>query len=74
VEIVNARGEACPPARFDAGGALVNAEEAIGKPSLRRLLWHGDDPVYELSGQGYGLMTDDREDALEAEFARHGRD
>ena len=31
VEIVNAGGVACPPARFDAGGALLNPEEAIGE-------------------------------------------
>ena len=31
MEIVNDRGEVCPPARFDAGGALLNAEEAIGE-------------------------------------------
>ena len=27
----SARGEACPPARFDAGGVLLNPEEAIGE-------------------------------------------
>ncbi len=50
------------------------ATHKISKPSLRRLLWHGEEPVYELSGQGYVLMTADREGALEAEFARHGRE
>jgi fatty-acyl-CoA synthase len=50
------------------------ATHKISKPSLRRLLWHGDDPVYERSGSGYSLMTADRKDALEAEFSRHGRD
>src|SRR6266581_4412866 len=31
VEIVNALGEVCPPARFDAGGVLLNSEEASGE-------------------------------------------
>jgi fatty-acyl-CoA synthase len=30
-EIVNAAGGACPPARFDASGVMVNREEAIGE-------------------------------------------
>lgn len=50
------------------------ATHKISKPSLRRLLWHGEEPVYERLGSGYSLMTADRKDALEAEFARHGRD
>src|SRR3954447_12355128 len=50
------------------------ATHKISKPSLRRLLWHGEKPVYERLGSGYSLMTADRKDALEAEFARHGRD
>jgi fatty-acyl-CoA synthase len=50
------------------------ATHKISKPSLRRLLWHGEDPVYERFGQGYALMTADRKGALEAEFARHGRE
>jgi fatty-acyl-CoA synthase len=50
------------------------ATHKISKPLLRRLLWHGDDPVFERSGQGYVLMTADRKVALEAEFARHGRE
>lgn len=31
VDIVNAHGEVCPPARFDAAGALLNREEATGE-------------------------------------------
>ncbi len=31
VEIVNASGEVCPPARLDASGALLNPGEAIGE-------------------------------------------
>jgi fatty-acyl-CoA synthase len=50
------------------------ATHKISKPALRRRLWHGEDPVYELAGQGYVLMTANRKDALEAEFARHGRE
>jgi fatty-acyl-CoA synthase len=50
------------------------ATHKISKPALRRLRWHGEDPVYERSGSGYSLMTADRKGALEAEFARHGRE
>jgi fatty-acyl-CoA synthase len=50
------------------------ATHKISKPALRRLLWHGEDPVYALAGPGYVLMTADRQGALEAEFARHGRE
>jgi fatty-acyl-CoA synthase len=50
------------------------ATHKISKPALRRMLWHGGDPVYELAGQGYVLMTADRASALEAEYARHGRE
>jgi fatty-acyl-CoA synthase len=31
VEIVNALGEVCPPACFDASGAMLNSDEAIGE-------------------------------------------
>ncbi len=50
------------------------ATHKISKPLLRRLLWHGEDPVYEFSGGSYVLMTAGRAAALEAEFSRHGRD
>jgi steroid-22-oyl-CoA synthetase len=50
------------------------ATHKVSKPTLRRLLWHGEDPVYERAGQGYVLMTADRKRALEAEYAGHGRD
>ncbi len=50
------------------------ATHKISKAALRRLLWHGADPVYERTGSGYLLMTADRKGALEAEYARHGRD
>ena len=52
----------------------ATATHRISKPTLRRMLWHGEDPVYERAGELYGLMTADRKGALEAEYARHGRD
>jgi fatty-acyl-CoA synthase len=52
----------------------ATATHKISKPALRRLLWHGEDPVYERTGSGYVPMTADRKGALEAEYARHGRD
>ena len=52
----------------------VTATHKISKPALRRMLWHGEDPVYERAGAGYVLMTADRKAALETEYARHGRD
>ena len=33
-----------------------------------------EDPVDERTGESYLLMTADRKSALEAEYARHGRD
>ena len=50
------------------------ATHKVSKPTLRRLLWHGEDPVYERAGERYVLMTADRKGALEAEYAGHGRD
>ncbi len=50
------------------------ATHKISKPALRRLLWRGEDPVYERVDAGYLPMTAERKDALEAEFARHGRE
>jgi hypothetical protein len=41
---------------------------------LRRLLWSGEDPVYEYTGDGYVPMPADRMAALEAEYVAHGRD
>jgi fatty-acyl-CoA synthase len=52
----------------------MTATHKISKPTLRRTLWNGEDPVYERSGERYLLMTADRKRALEAEYARHGRD
>jgi steroid-22-oyl-CoA synthetase len=50
------------------------ATHKVSKPALRRLLWQGEDPVYERIGLDYVLMTADRKSALAAEYAGHGRD
>jgi fatty-acyl-CoA synthase len=55
-------------------GLPLTATHKISKPTLRRMLWNGEEPVYERIGEAYVLMTADREDALVAEFVRHGRD
>jgi steroid-22-oyl-CoA synthetase len=52
----------------------LTATHKISKPTLRRLLWSGEDPVYERTDDGYVLMSADRKAALEAEYAVHGRD
>jgi fatty-acyl-CoA synthase len=52
----------------------MTATHKISKPALRRTLWNGEDAVYEHTGGSYLLMTADRKSALEAEYARHGRD
>src|SRR5712691_1626927 len=52
----------------------LTATQKISKPTLRRLLWNGGDPVYERAGESYVLMTADRKAELEAEYAEHGRD
>jgi steroid-22-oyl-CoA synthetase len=51
----------------------MTATHKVSKPTLRRWLWNGEDPVYERTGERYLLMTADRKSALEAEYARHGR-
>ena len=51
----------------------MTATHKVSKPTLRRLLWNGEDQVYERTGERYLLMTADRKSALEAEYARHGR-
>jgi fatty-acyl-CoA synthase len=51
----------------------MTATHKISKPALRRMLWNGEDPVYERTGDRYAPMTADRKDALEVEYARHGR-
>jgi fatty-acyl-CoA synthase len=52
----------------------MTATHKVSKPTLRRMLWDGQEPVYERTGEAYTLMTADRKRALEAEYARHGRD
>ena len=54
-------------------GLPMTATHKVGKAALRRMLWHGEEPVYERAGGGYVLMTADRMGALEADYARHGR-
>jgi fatty-acyl-CoA synthase len=54
-------------------GLPLTATHKISKPDLRRMLWHGEDPVYEHAGETYVLMTDDRKSEIEAEYVRHGR-
>jgi fatty-acyl-CoA synthase len=51
----------------------VTATHKVSKPALRRMLWHGQDPVYERTGEGYVPMTANRKATLEAEYTRHGR-
>ncbi len=48
----------------------VTATHKVSKPTLRRMLWNGEDPVYERIGERYVLMTADRKGALEAEYVR----
>jgi hypothetical protein len=52
----------------------LTATHKVSKPTLRRMLWHGEVSVYERIGETYVAMTADRKEALGAEFARHGRD
>jgi fatty-acyl-CoA synthase len=52
----------------------TTATHKVSKPALRRLLWHGDDRIYERSADGYVLLTPVRKTALEQEYGRHGRD
>lgn len=51
----------------------TTATRKVDKPTLRRRLWHGDDPVFERVGASYLPLTDARVADLEAEFAAHGR-
>jgi fatty-acyl-CoA synthase len=51
----------------------MTATHKVSKPALRRMLWDGEDPVYERNADHYVLMTADRKRALEAEFVRSGR-
>ena len=55
------------------GNLPMTATRTVSKPTLRRMLWNGEDPVYERTGERYLLMTADHKSALEAEYARHSR-
>jgi fatty-acyl-CoA synthase len=55
------------------GSLPLTATHKISKPTLRRLLWSGEDPVYEHTDDGYVLMSADRKAALVAEYRAHGR-
>lgn len=52
----------------------VTATHKVNKPALRRMLWGGDEPVYERQGDHFVLMTSERRGALAEEFAAHGRE
>lgn len=51
----------------------VTATRKVDKPSLRRLLWRGEDPVFERVDGAYRPLTAERVADLEAEYAEHGR-
>ncbi|HEX9034409.1 MAG TPA: AMP-binding protein [Streptosporangiaceae bacterium] len=52
----------------------LTATHKVSKPTLRRMLWNGEDPVYERTGAGYVPMTAERKAALAQEYALHGRE
>ncbi len=52
----------------------VTATRKVDKPSLRRLLWQGPDPVFERIEGSYHLLDDTRREQLAALFATHGRE
>lgn len=52
----------------------LTATHKVSKLALRRMLWKGEDPVYERIGDTYVLMTADRKGAREAEYVRHRRE
>jgi fatty-acyl-CoA synthase len=55
-------------------GLPVTATSKVDKPALRRMLWDGDEPVFERLRDGsYTLMDDVARTKLEAQFAEHGR-
>ncbi|WP_207619874.1 AMP-binding protein [Nocardioides sp. IC4_145] len=51
----------------------VTATRKVDKPTLRRQLWRGGDPVLERVDGAYRRLTPDRAAALEAEYAEHDR-
>lgn len=51
----------------------VTATSKIDKPTLRRQLWHTDDPVFERTPEGYRLLDQAGLERLLAEYDEHGR-
>ncbi len=52
----------------------VTATNKVDKPTLRRLLWDGQDPVYQRQRDGQYLLLDtERAQALRDEFAKYDR-
>jgi fatty-acyl-CoA synthase len=51
----------------------ATATHKISKPTLRRMLWNSEDPVYERRDDGYVLVTDERKRDMEAEYVENGR-
>lgn len=52
----------------------VTATHKISKPTLRRMGWSGDEPVYERRGSSYVLMSPERKAELGRQLTAHGRD
>lgn len=52
----------------------VTATRKVDKPTLRRLLWDGEDRIYERVEGRYVEMDTARRQALRAEFQAHGRE
>ena len=51
----------------------TTATRKVDKPTLRRRLWFGDDPVWERVDGRYQRLTDARSGELIAHFDQHGR-
>ncbi len=52
----------------------VTATSKVDKPKLRRMLWGGDEPVFERLRDGsYRQLDGEAREKLAAEFAEHGR-
>lgn len=52
----------------------MTATHKVNKPTLRRMLWGGEDPVYERVGESYVRLSPERAEALHEQFAEHGRE
>ncbi len=51
----------------------VTATSKVDKPTLRRQLWDGPDPVYERVAGVYRALDEERRDEIAAEFRAHDR-